>query len=133
MSGPHRMTPDEIAGLAHYAAAKGLSHLSYSQDGFLLDLALVTPRVVKAASPSAPVGSKTVNVKATTPGRVQFLREFQVSDAIGEGEIVALVEVDGARFPVVSGVSGRVAKVDATNHQLVGYGTSVLTLVPQEA
>lgn len=133
MSGQHRMTPDEIAGLAYYAAAKGLSHLSYSQDGFSLDLALATHRVVEAASPLAPVERMTVNVKATTPGRVQLLRDFQVSDAIGEGEIVALVEVDGARFPVVSVVSGHVAKVDATNHQLVGYGTSVLTLVPKEA
>ena len=133
MSGAPTMTAEEIASLVHYAAAKGLSHFAYSVDGFALDFALGAGAAPVDTIPVSPERETGVAVKATVPGYVQYVRELQVAQYVSKGQIVAIIEADRARFPVVSSTAGCIASIELADHQLAGYGTPVLTIIPDEA
>lgn len=132
MSENRLIQPEELAALAHYASARSLTHLEYSDGKTSFEMSLAPNELAPAQAPEQP-DSTTIPVKAASPGHITLLRELVPGALVKNGEIIAAVEAGDVRMPIVCATSGTVASVEAVDQQFVSYGTFVAAIIPNGA
>lgn len=136
------MNLGEIEQLTTWLKASGLRCLELSRpDESLkicvsdrLDVEVVQSPLVNAGMEEVSTHTSLVDIKAGTPGIFLSTHPMRVTPFISIGDevkvnsMVGLLKVDHLYLPIYSSVCGRVKSITASTGELLGYGSTVLTL-----
>ncbi|UMM09131.1 hypothetical protein MKW11_03425 [Gluconobacter frateurii] len=133
-------TADETAQIIGWLRNAGLDSLEVTAEerSFKIVLSPITasePAAVQIPE-TAPKQDDTVAVKSPYFGVLSLLRPMQneplapVGSSINAGDTVALLSIGPMQISVTAPCAGTVAEVLTQNGDLIGYGTTILTLTP---
>lgn len=120
----------DIAALARFAAAHGVTELEFDSGGTGLTLRLDPAPAARPAPPAAPPAAPVpVAVKAPAFG---LFRRGDAAGTVARDAILGHVRLDALLVPVRAPVAGAMGTLPEDG-ALIGYGDIVTTITPAEA
>ncbi|MCA0919973.1 biotin/lipoyl-containing protein [Pseudooceanicola nanhaiensis] len=137
------LSPAQLSGLAAQMRAHGVTELDLRlPGGERIRLAAAAPArpapaPARATPPARPDAARTI--PAPGPGRLMFTHPARTQpaarpgDRVAPGDIVAWLAVESLISPVTAPAAGTLGDAQAEDGALLGYGSPVFTLVPDDA